>query len=237
MSTIAIIPARGGSKGVPRKNIKRLAGKPLIQYTIDAAKRSDVFDEIMVSTEDAEIAEIASQCGANTPFLRPPRFATDQAKTIDVVIHVLKEYLSSGQSFDNVCLLQPTTPFRSAVSIIKSVAQFQKSNHDSLISVREVPHEFNPHWVFEDKGSAGRLVIATGEKEIISRRQDLPKAYYRDGSIYLVNTSIVLERQSLYGDSIGFIVLDSDPCINIDTIKDWERAEQYAMQTESKRTI
>src|SRR5690606_2699469 len=102
-----------------------------------------------------------------------------------------------------VCLLQPTTPFRTGGLIDKAIEKFRSGNYDSLISVREVPAEFNPHWTFEEKD--GKLKIATGEEEIISRRQDLPKAYHRDGAIYITKTSVLLKQNSLYGDKIGFV--------------------------------
>src|SRR5690606_32772404 len=122
--------------------------------------------------------------------------------------------------YDAVCLLQPTTPFRSAGLIDEAIEKFRKGDYDSLISVREVPAEFNPHWIFEEKD--GNLQIANGEKEIISRRQDLPKAFHPDGAIYIIKISVLSEQNSLYGNSIGFIKTTESPYVNIDTKEDWE---------------
>lgn len=226
MKILGLIPARGGSKGVPRKNIKILCGKPLIQYTIDAALKSNILTEIMVSTEDEEIAQTAKELGASVPFLRPQSLAGDKAPTIDAVINVLETYQKLGESFDAVCLLQPTNPLRSAETIKKSIEEFSKTGADSLISVRQVPHEYNPHWTFESNEENHFLHIATGETEIIPRRQELPKAYYRDGAIYLTKAAIILEQKSLYGKNIAFIDLEGEPHVNIDTLDDWKKAEE-----------
>lgn len=226
MKILGLIPARGGSKGVPRKNIKSLCGQPLIQYTIDAAKTSGVLSEIMVSTEDQEIAEVAKSLGASVPFLRPKTLAGDKAPTIDAVVHVLEAYQELGKHFDAVCLLQATNPLRQASVIKNSIDKFIKTDADSLISVRKVPHEFNPHWTFEADNNGELLSIATGETEIITRRQELPTAYYRDGAIYLTKSSIILEQKSLYGQQISFIDLEGEPHVNIDTMDDWIKAEK-----------
>lgn len=225
MRLLGIIPARGGSKGVPRKNIKLLGNKPLIQYTIDTALASGALDEVMVSTEDREIANVAQSLGAGVPFLRPAHLASDQSPTIDAVVHVLETYVAMGERFDAVCLLQPTNPLRTVETIRRSVSKFMESGADSLVTVREVPHEFNPHWTFEEDDS-GYLHIATRDKQIIPRRQELPKAYYRDGEIYLTKSETILKKRSLYGENIAFINLDGRPSVNIDTQDDWAKAEK-----------
>jgi len=225
MKILGLIPARGGSKGVPRKNIKLLCGKPLIQYTIDAAKAANCLTEIMVSTEDQEIAQVAQQLGASVPFLRPSALAGDKSPTIDAVIHVLEEFQKLGKYFDAVCLLQATNPLRTAELIKKSIEKFTSTAADSLISVREIPHEFNPHWAFEEENETQFLKIATGEKNIIPRRQELPKAYYRDGSIYLTKSEIILNQKSLYGERITHLNVQQYPHVNIDTIDDWKLAQ------------
>ncbi len=226
MKVLGLIPARGGSKGVPRKNIKNLCGKPLIQYAIEAAQQANVLTEIMVSTEDEEIAEVAKQSGAQVPFIRPMVLAGDKSPTIDVVLHVLEEYQKLGKNFDAVCLLQATNPLRTADTIRMSIEKFKDTNADCLLSVREVPHEFNPHWTFEEKENNDLLRIATGEKEIIPRRQELPKAFYRDGAIYLTKSTVIIDQRSLYGERIAYINLEGKPHVNIDTMKDWALAEQ-----------
>lgn len=225
MKILGLIPARGGSKGVPHKNRKRLLGKPLVNYTIEAALASSEIETLVVSTDDPEIAKISQAAGASVPFLRPAALASDQSPTIDTVIHALQFLAEQNQVFDAVCLLQPTCPLREAADISEAIQIFATKDADSLISVREVPHQFNPHWVFEAT-ETNFLKIATGEKEIITRRQALPKAYYRDGSIYLTKTELILKRRSLYGDRISYLLSKSAQHINIDTLADWQVAEQ-----------
>lgn len=226
MTILGLIPARGGSKGVPRKNIRLLGDKPLIAYTIEAGLSSAEMDELVVSTDSVEIAQTSEKAGARVPFLRPPALATDKSPSIDTVIHAVEFYAAQGRHFDAVCLLQPTCPFRTAQDISAAIKTFRSKNADSLISVREVPHEFNPHWTFETEES-GFLKIATGEKQIIPRRQELPKAYHRDGSIYIVKTNILLSQRSLYGEKIAFHISENPVHINIDTLEDWAKAEQH----------
>jgi CMP-N-acetylneuraminic acid synthetase len=226
MRVLGLIPARGGSKGVPRKNIKLLCGKPLIQYTIAPALSSGLFAEIIVSTDDQEIAEASKNLGA-TPMSRPSHLATDNSPTIDTVVHVLQKCLAEGNPFDAVCLLQPTNPLRSVDLLKRSLEKFEQSGADSLISVRQVPHEYNPHWVFEAGADNSFLTIATGEKNIIPRRQELPVAYHRDGAVYLVKSKVVLEQKSLYGEKVDFIDVSGEAHVNIDTPDDWVKAEKY----------
>lgn len=223
MKILGIIPARGGSKGLKRKNILPLGEKPLLQYTCESAKNSKLLTKVILSSEDEEIIEIAKGLGLEVPFKRPDNLAQDTTTSLEVVKHALQYFKEKGESFDAVCLLQPTTPFRESELIDKAIQKFISDSPDSLVSVREVPHEYNPHWIFEEK--EGSLSIATGEKEIITRRQELPKAYFRDGAIYLTKTSMILDQNSLYGKNIGFIDTTDSPYVNIDTPSDWEKAE------------
>lgn len=224
---LAIIPARGGSKGIPGKNIKPLGGKPLLQYTFESAKESKLLSLVILSSDDVEIINFAKSIGLEVPFVRPAHLATDVSGSLEVIQHALTFFKEKGETFDVVCLLQPTTPFRESGSIDAAIQQFLNSDFDSLVSVREVPAEFNPHWVFEADEKAC-LHIATGEKEIIKRRQELPQAYFRDGSIYLTKAEVVLKKDSLYGDKIGYIVSQSERFVNLDTMADWERAEKLS---------
>ncbi len=224
MKILGLIPARGGSKGVSRKNIKLLGGKPLIAYTIEAALNSKQFVDVVVSTDDPEIADIAKIFGAKIPFIRPIHLSTDESKSIDVVIHAIEILENSGASYDAVCLLQPTNPFRSEQFIIDAIKKFKAEQTETLLSVLPVPHEYNPHWTFEIN-SQGYLSISTGETEIITRRQDLPINFYRDGSIYLVSIETIKNKKSFYGNTIGYIEADINLHINIDTQEDWNKAE------------
>jgi CMP-N,N'-diacetyllegionaminic acid synthase len=227
MRILAIIPARGGSKGVRGKNIKLLNGKPLLAYTSEIALHSKFLTEVIVSTEDTQIKEVAKGLGLQVPFTRPVALAQDTTPTIDVIIHAVQWYEKQAIFFDAVCLLQVTSPFRTAEFLDKAILKFIQSNCDSLVSVQKVPHEYNPHWVFE-VNPEGNLKIATGEAEIISQRQKLPMAYHRDGSIYITKTEVLLNQQSLYGKNSTYIESPSEFYVNIDTPEDWEKAELLA---------
>ena len=225
MKILAIIPVRGGSKGIPGKNIKLLGGKPLLAYTSELALQSGYLTEVIVSTEDEPIGEVAKSLGVQVPFMRPMALAQDDTPTIDVLIHALEWYKNQTIFFDAVCLLQVTSPIRTLEFLDKAIEKFIISGCDSLVSVLKVPHEYNPHWTFE-VNAEGNLKIATGEAKIIPRRQELPTAYHRDGSIYITKTDVLLKEHSLYGKSTTFIESDSDFYVNIDTMVDWEKAEE-----------
>jgi CMP-N,N'-diacetyllegionaminic acid synthase len=225
MRILGIIPARGGSKGVPGKNIKLLDGKPLLQYTSEIALESQHLAVVILSSDDNQIIKVAKSLGIQVPFLRPEELAQDTTPTIDVIIHALQWYQNQAIFFDAVCLLQVTSPFRTVAFLDKAIEKFTTSGCDSLVSVQKVPHEYNPHWTFE-VNTKGNLKIATGEEKIISRRQDLPEAYHRDGSIYIMKTEVLLQQHSLYGKSISFIESTPELYVNIDTVADWEKAEQ-----------
>ena len=225
MKILGLIPARGGSKGIPGKNIKSLGGKPLLQYTFEATKNSTLLSRVILSSDDPEITRIAEEIGLEVPFIRPAALATDDTSSLEVIQHTLNFFTQKGVNFDAVCLLQPTTPFRRTGLIDEAIGKFISGNFDSLLSVREVPAEFNPHWVFEENESGG-LRLATGEKEIISRRQELPVAYHRDGAIYITKVEVLQKQNSLYGNNIGFIDTTGDPYVNIDIPQDWEKAER-----------
>lgn len=228
MKILALIPARGGSKGLPGKNIRPLQGKPLLQYAVEAALSSRSITHTLVSTNDVAIQQVALAAGAEAPFLRPAALAQDDTPTLPVVQHALRWLLENEQQhFDFVCLLQPTSPFRPAGFIDRAVEKLLSSGADSLVSVLPVPPEYNPHWVFEPDAD-GMLRIATGESHIIPRRQALPSAFFRDGALYLSKTSAILQENSLYGKRITY--LESDPAnhCNIDTMDDWQQAEKMA---------
>jgi CMP-N-acetylneuraminic acid synthetase len=229
MKILGVIPARGGSKGVPRKNIKELNGKPLIQYTADVALESELIDTLVLSSDDNEIIEVAKKIGIDVPFVRPNDLAQDKSPTFPVIIHALEYYKSIGIEFDAVCLLQVTSPFRSVDFLNKAINKFIDQDTDSLVSVQEVPHEYNPHWVFKPNDNE-ELKLVTGEKEIISRRQNLPKTYHRDGSIYITKTSVLLNQNSLYGNKIAYIESPKEWYVNIDTMKDWDQAVELGLK-------
>ena len=231
MRILGLIPARGGSMGVPRKNIKLLGGIPLINYTINSALNCPLLSDVIVSTEDEEIAEISKKSGAKVSFIRPLELASNKAPSIDTIRHAINFFIALDETYDAVCLLQPTVPFRDSNDIDKAISIFSKNDSDSLISVQEIPHKFNPHWAFLESSESDHLKLATGGDQIISRRQDLPKAFFRDGSIYITKTQTILEDNSLYGKNISYYHNKKDT-INIDTLEDWALAEKFISDNE-----
>lgn len=223
---LAIIPARGGSKGVPGKNIKVLAGKPLLAYTIEAAKSSKLINRLVLSSDDDETIKVAENLNIEVPFKRPEHLALNNSGSLEVVQHAIDFFEQQAEFFDAVLLLQPTSPFREKGFIGKAIQTFINSKADALVSVLDVPHQFNPHWIFEENQN-GYLKISTGETQIIKRRQELPSAYFRDGSIYITKTKII-KQGSFYGDKLTYIKSNPDFYVNIDTLEDWEKAEEMA---------
>lgn len=225
MKVLGLIPARGGSKGVPRKNIRLLNGRPLLSYTAEAALSTKSLARVILSTEDEEIAEVGRKCGLDVPFMRPAELAEDSTPTLPVIQHVLRNLEEGGEYFEAVCLLQPTNPLRRYEDIDACVEFFVNSNADCVMSVLPVPPEYNPHWVYW-LDETNRLKLSTDAKEPIPRRQDLPSAYHRDGSIYVTRREVLMDRGSLYGDDVLGFVIDRQFSANIDTEEDWKAVEE-----------
>lgn len=227
MNIIGLIPARGGSKGVPRKNIAPLAGKPLIQYTIDEAKKSNKISRLVVSTEDEEIAQISKDLGAEV-IMRPPEYATDTAPTLPVMQHVVETIEKDGQKVDAILLLQPTTPFRTQEDIDGAIELFKEKQPDSLVSVDSVPGHFSPFWqiALEDDTDIKLFMnkYDPNVKDFKTRRQDLPKTYYRNGAIYITKRDVLM-TSGIYGEKCVAYVMDKEKFVNIDTIHDFHLAE------------
>ncbi len=232
MRILGLIPARGGSKGVPHKNIRVLCGKPLLQYTADAALASRRLARVVLSTEDEEIADVGRYCGIEVPFMRPAELAEDETPMLPVVQHALTWFEKRGERFDALCLLQPTNPLRTTATIDGCIELFEKHEPDALITILPVPAEYNPHWVYY-KSQDGGLRLSTGEAMPISRRQDLPEAFHREGSIYITRRDVVMEEQSLYGKRVLGYPLHAEQSVNIDHMRDWQRAEQLLMARSS----
>ena len=218
MRILCLIPARGGSKIILQKNIKLLSGKPLIAWTIDAAKKSKYIDQIVVSTDNIEVAEIAKKYGAKVPFLRPDELATDEALSIEVVLHALKQL----PGFDWLLLLQPTSPLRTN-SDIDGIIKFCKDHKSpSAVSICEVSK--HPYWMYK-KDDRFRLQSFISNCPKITRRQDLPKAYSLNGALYLAKTDWLLKKKSFIGkETLGF-AMSLDKSVDLDTIEDWNWAE------------
>lgn len=196
---------------------------PLIEYTIHAAKESELLTDTIVSTDDEEIAIAAEISGCKPPFVRPSELAQDTSTSIEVVQHAIAFFEKQNIFFDAVCLLQPTSPFREKGFIDAAIRKFIEKQSDSLVSVLPVPHEYNPHWTFEET-KEGFLKIATGDAVMIPRRQELPKAFHRDGSVYITKTSVI-KKGSFLGESVAYIESNPDFYVNIDTMEDWKQAE------------
>jgi len=229
---IAIIPARGGSKGVPGKNLKMLAGKPLIAYTIEAAQESNCFNDIFVSTDDKQIALLANSYGIKIPFLRPADLSNDDTPMLSVIKHIICFYQSEGKKLQTIVLLQTTYPFRTAKDIIGAVHNFAENDYDSIISVQEVPDKYNPNWTYIKKDDT--LQLFNGDVQPISRRQDLPQAFIREGSIYIFRAATIEKYDNIYGERIGFYLIRRKT-VNIDTMDDFIEAERLmGLQKEAK---
>lgn len=235
MKVLGLIPARGGSKGVPRKNIRLIGGKPLLAYTADAALKAKKLTRVILNTEDEEIAEIGRKYGLDVPFIRPAELAADTTPTLPVVLHTLMKLKKEGENYDAVCLLQPTNPLRRAEDIDNCIKIFENTGVDSVVSVLPVPAEFNPKWVYW-RDSLGNLMLSSLEKEPIARRQDLPPAFYRDGSVYVTRSQVILEHGSLYGESIQSYEMNPEYSINIDTEEDWKNLERRFSQKHKSAT-
>jgi len=223
---IAIIPARGGSKGVPKKNIKILGGKPLIQYTIEKALEAR-FKRVIVSTDNEEIAAISKSIGAEVPFIRPHDLANDKASSFSLVEHAVEFFEKEKEDYDAICLLQPTYPFRTNKLINSCIKKFVNSSFDSVISVLEVPDKYNPNWILKpsDNNLISFLNMENSQKPVV-RRQDLPKYFFRDGAVYLSKKDTIKYHKSIYGEKIGYVISDKSRYVNIDTLYDWKIAEK-----------
>lgn len=221
MKILVIIPARGGSKGIPHKNIKPLNGKPLIHYTIDVARQIVTDEDICVSTDDQEIIKCVENYGLKVPFVRPAELATDTAGTYEVLLHALDFYEKQGKIFDIVILLQNTSPFRTAEQVNEAI-QLYKEGIDMVVSVKECPA--NPYYCVFEENKDGYLHVCKGDGKI-TRRQDAPKVYEYNGAIYIINSKS-LKQMPLYAfpHKVKY-VMDAKSSIDLDTMFDWNMAE------------
>lgn len=223
MQVLALIPARGGSKGIPRKNLVDVAGKPLIAWTVESALRlfhAGILEDVVVSTEDAEIASVCKTLGAGVPFVRPPELADDRAKTVDVVLHALDVLESQGKYFDAVLLLQATAPLRQDEDILASLRIFAQHQADSLISVNAHP-ELSPLILYRHEGDFGLPFDPNHNKGV--RRQDQSPVLVRNGAIYLTRVDYIKEHGRLIGDKPLLYVMPEDRSVNVDTLAELER--------------
>jgi CMP-N-acetylneuraminic acid synthetase len=218
---LGLVTARGGSKGIPGKNLVLLGGRPLITYTLTAALDANCLSAVIVSTDSPEIADVARAAGARVPFLRPAALSGDAAGQIDVVLHALAELERSGESYDAVALLQPTSPLRRAADIDAAVSLLEASGADSVISLAPAgSHHPCYGYRLEDGWAQPIFPVSPG-----TRRQDLPDLYLRNGAVYVTRRNVLLENHDLYGRRTAGYVMPAERSVNIDTPHDLAFAE------------
>lgn len=229
MEVLAIIPARGGSKGLPGKNIKPLNGKPLIAYTIAEAFSSKKVNRIVVSTDDASIAEVSKKYGAEVPFLRPQALSNDKSPTVDAVIYTL-DRLAESESYipDLVCLLQCTAPLKTSEHIDGAINKLIASGMDGIVSICET--EAHPFWMQVFNGD--KLQNFIPQKEKITRRQDLPVVYRLNGAFWIVKTQNLMKEKSLIVSNQTGYVMKSEDSVDIDNELDFKIAELLIKERE-----
>lgn len=221
MKYLVVIPARGGSKGIPRKNIKPFDGKPLIYYTIDTAREIVPDEDICVSTDDDEIIQVVEEYGLKVPFKRPEELATDTAGTYEVLLHALDFYEKQGKHYDALILLQNTSPFRTAAHV-KEALKLYTPEVDMVVSVKECAA--NPYYsVFEEDGE-GYLHVCKGEGNIF-RRQDAPTVYEYNGAVYIMNVDVLKTTHMHKMQKRVKYVMDERSSFDLDTMNDWMIAE------------
>jgi CMP-N,N'-diacetyllegionaminic acid synthase len=218
MRILALITARGGSKRLPGKNIRVLGGKPLIVWTIDVARDVAEICDILVSTDDPEIAKVCTAAGAMAPWLRPAALATDTASSVDVALHALDLYEADKGAVDGILLLQPTSPFRSKETVRKGIELFVKHGRQPVLGIS--PAHAHPMWTFKMDG--GCLMPFMQDHGMVTRSQDLPPAYVVNGCFYLISPAELRECRSFVGaKTIPLLIESSQETIDIDTEWDW----------------
>jgi CMP-N-acetylneuraminic acid synthetase len=221
---LGLIPARGGSKGVPGKNVRLLAGRPLLAYTADAACQSGVIDRLVLSTDAPEVADIGRRAGVEVPFMRPAALAADDTPMLPVVQHALEALAHTGSEPEIVVLLQPTSPLRRPEHISRAVEMLRATGADSVVSVVELPRHFSPDYVM--RIDAGRLVPFLPEGARITRRQDARPACVRDGTVYVFWRRTIERFGTIYGEDARPLVIDPAESLSIDTPEDWNAAAE-----------
>jgi len=221
---LGLVPARGGSKGVPGKNVKPLAGHSLLDYTARAARESGVIDRMILSTESPEIADAGRRAGLEVPFMRPASLAADDTPMVPVIEHALAELTRQGWSPEIVVLLQPTSPLRRPDHIRAAVKLLRETGADSVVTVVEVPRHMSPDYVLRIED--GRLKTFLPDGERVTRRQDARPAYSRDGTVYAFRRSTVEKSGGIYGGDCRPLLIDPSDSLSIDSPADWDEAER-----------
>jgi N-acylneuraminate cytidylyltransferase len=221
---VGLVPARGGSKGVPDKNIRPLAGRTLLEYAAAAARESGVIDRVVVSTDSQTIAAAARSAGLEVPFMRPSDLGRDDTPMLPVITHALDELDRAGWRAEIVILLQPTSPLRTPAHIRTAVDMLRESQADAVVTVVELPRHLSPDYVM--RIDEGKLVPFLAEGSRVTRRQDARAAFVRDGTVYAFWSRTVREQHSIYGRDCRPLIVDSAESLTIDTWEDWREAER-----------
>lgn len=220
MKNLCIIPARGGSKRIPRKNIKPFMGKPIMAYSIEAALKSGIFDEVMVSTDDDEFAEVARQYGAKVPFMRSAATANDYATTEDVLIEVLDEYKKQGREFDNICCLYSTAPFVTSERLCEAFSNMQQENADAIFTVVAYSYPIQRCLHIVD----GKIGMKWPEYQT-ARSQDLETVFHDAGQFYFARVPQLRIEKDLWMKNCIPLILPETEVQDLDTLTDWQMAE------------
>jgi len=223
-NVLGLVPARGGSKGVPGKNVRPLAGRTLLEYTVRAAQASGVIDRLVLSTDSPEIADVGRQAGLEVPFLRPAALAADDSPMLPVVLHAIDALTASGWTPDIVVILQPTSPLRRAEHIRDAVTLLRETAAHSVVTVVEVPKHLSPDYVMRIEDGRLRTFLPEGER--VTRRQDVRPAYSRDGTVYACRVSTIETFGSIYGEDCRPLLIDARDSLSIDSPADWDTAER-----------
>lgn len=229
LKILGIITARGGSKGIPGKNIKPLAGKPLIAYTIEAAKKSGALDRLILTTDDEKIADVAKNYGCEVPFMRPAELARDDTPTMPVIQHALG-WLKENEKYEPeaIMILQPTSPLRQHFHVKEAVELFLKSGADSVLGVSEMPVHFSPHRAMAaDENGRLKLLDGSPVRKRIIPRQAVSKTYWNNTSIYLLKTRFIFDESepNFFGDHVEPYIMEEKFSVDVDEPADWEEAE------------
>jgi CMP-N,N'-diacetyllegionaminic acid synthase len=222
VKVLGVIPARGGSKGIPGKNLRLVAGRPLLAYTADAARNSKRLDRVVLSTDDPSIAEAGQTLGLDVPFLRPRELAGDDTPMMPVLRHAFAEMTARGFAADAIVLLQPTSPLRRAEHVDSAIDLLERTGADSVVTVIEVPHQFSPASVVRLEGDK---LFPYEQGPVVTRRQDKPRVYARNGPAVLALRPQVLERSSFYEGDCRGLIMDAAESVDVDTAWDLEMVE------------
>lgn len=221
---LGIVPARSGSKGVPGKNIRLLHGRPLLEYTAQAARRSGVFDRVVLSTDAEDIADVGRGVGLEVPGLRPAALSADDTPMLPVLQHVLDTLERDGWTPQLVVLLQPTSPLRRPEHIVRAVTMLAESGATSVVSVVELPRHMSPDYVLRVEDGVLKPFLEDGLR--ITRRQDARPAYIRDGTVYAFRRETLHRFGNIYGDACRPLLIPAAESLSIDSLEDWSEAER-----------